>query len=195
MTETPAPVRERPGGYRRSSSGLIGALLATVVAVLVFVGVRALFRADPATPVQAVDWTISFQAGRADGRLQVLAPARLPSGWKATSVSYTPGTDPVWHLGMLTSSTKYLGIDESRDDLGTLVHRSFDEDATQGRDVTVGGRTWHVFTDRRGDYALGRTVKLGRGATEAQVVGGSAPDATVRDFVAQLRGGRVKSAG
>ncbi len=33
MTESPAPVQERPGGYRRSSSGLIGAMIATGIAV------------------------------------------------------------------------------------------------------------------------------------------------------------------
>jgi len=191
MSQSSAPVRERPGGYRRSSSGLFGAMIATVAAVLLFVGLRSLTGGDPATPVQTVDWKISFQSGRADGHLQVLAPAVLPSGWRATSASYTPEPAPDWHLGMLTPGTKYVGIDETQDDLQTLVSHTIDKSATQGRDVTVAGQTWHVFTDAGGDYALGRTVDLGGGQREAQLVGGSASPATVRAFVASLQAGKV----
>jgi hypothetical protein len=187
MTTPQAPVRERPGGYRRSSSGLIGAMVATVVAVLVFVGFRSLTRDNDATPVPSVDWQISFKAARADGKLAVLAPASLPSGWKATSVSFTPGAEPAWHLGLLTSTKRYVGIEESRDELRDLVHLHVDPDASKGADVTLDGTAWQVFTDSGGDYALGRTVDHA-GETESQLVVGSAPASTIRSFAAGLTG-------
>ncbi len=191
MSQSTAPVRERPGGYRRSSNGLIGAMIATVAAVLLFVGVRGLVGGDPATPVQTVDWKISFVAGRSEGRLQVLAPAALPAGWRATSASYTPEPAPDWHLGVLTSDTKYVGIDETRDDLQTLVQHTIDKNASPGGEVTIAGKSWHVFTDAGGDYALGRTIDLGGGESESQLVGGSAKPETIRAFVATLKAGRV----
>ncbi|MBV9832021.1 MAG: DUF4245 family protein, partial [Marmoricola sp.] len=148
-------------------------------------GLRALTSDNAATPPPTVDWQLSFRAARDDGRLQVLAPRSLPSGWKPTSVSFTPGSQPVWHLGLLTSGAKYVGIDESRDDLLDLVHDKVDENAATGAPVTIAGSRWQVFTDSGGDYALGRTVTHA-GEHEAQLVGGSAPPATVRAFAATL---------
>jgi hypothetical protein len=182
-----APVRGG-GSYQRSASGLLGAMVATVLAVVAFVAFRGLTRDNEPTAVPTVDWHISYQAARADNKLQVLAPSgSLPSGWKATSVSYLPGAEPAWHLGLLTSKGKYVGIDESTDDLDGLAHRYVDPDASRGKDVDLDGQRWQVFTDAGGDYALGRSVPRSGGQTpESQLVGGSAPDATIRAFVATL---------
>jgi hypothetical protein len=170
-------------------------MVATVLAVVAFVAFRGLTRDNEATKVPAVDWHISYQAARADGKLQVLAPGSLPSGWKATSVSYLPGAEPAWHLGLLTSKGKYVGIEESTAGVDELVQRYVDQDATRGSDVTVAGQRWQVYTDSGGDYALGRSVPRGGGQTpEAQLVGGSAPDATIRQFVETLRFPRIPGA-
>jgi hypothetical protein len=178
----------RGGSYQRSASGLLGAMVATVLAVIAFVAFRGLTRDNEPTAVPTVDWHISYQAARADNKLQVLAPSgSLPSGWKATSVSYLPGAEPAWHLGLLTSKGKYVGIDESTDDLDGLAHRYVDPDASRGKDVELDGQRWQVFTDAGGDYALGRSVpRSGDQTPESQLVGGSAPDAEIRAFVATL---------
>jgi hypothetical protein len=185
MTESPAPVRERPGGYRRSSSGLIGAMIATVVAVLLFVGFRSLTRDNTATAIPSVDWQISFQAARADGKLAVLAPPSTPSGWKATSVSFMPGSAPSWHLGLLTAKQKYVGIYEARDDVGDLVQDHVNGNVHRGHDVNLDGASWRVYTGSVGDYALARTVEHA-GSQEAQLVVGTAPAAEIRDFTESL---------
>ncbi len=57
--------------------------------------------------------------------------------------------------------------------------------------MTIGGETWQVYTDAGGDYALGRTLRPGTPAVESQLVVGSAPDATIREFAATLKGGTV----
>ena len=187
MSTQQAPARG--GGYQRSANGLLGAMVATVLVVVAFVAFRGLTRDNAETAVPSVDWQISLQAARADGKLQAVAPpARLPSGWKATSVSYLPGADAAWHLGLLTEKQKYVGIYESRDGLGSLVQDHVNGTAIAGKDVTVGGRTWRVYTGSEGDYALGRTVQHG-GESDAQLVVGSAPEGTIRDFTGSLTGG------
>jgi hypothetical protein len=188
MSTQQAPARRR-GGYQRSANGLLGAMVATVLVVVAFVVFRGLTRDNAATTVPSVDYQISLKAARADGKLQALAPrATLPSGWKATSVSYLPGVDPAWHLGLLTEKQKYVGIYESRDDLDSLVQDHVNGDSSAGKDVTVAGSTWRVYTGSGGDYALGRTVQHA-GGSDAQLVVGSAPDAAIRDFTASLTGG------
>ena len=101
MSESSEPVSPGGGRYQRSSGGLIGAMLVTVAAVIAFVVFRALTSDDEPTPVRAIDYTAAVQSARADDKLLVLAPARLPLGWKATSATYTRGVSPTWHLGIL----------------------------------------------------------------------------------------------
>ena len=60
------------GRYQRSSGGLLGAMVVTVLAV---VGVWALttLKTDHAsTPVQTVDYTAMMRAGRADHKHQAV---------------------------------------------------------------------------------------------------------------------------
>jgi hypothetical protein len=186
LVSTPRAQARGGGSYQRSASGLLGAMVATVLAVVAFVAFRGLTRDNEPTAVPTVDWHISYQAARADNKLQVLAPSgSLPSGWKATSVSYLPGAEPAWHLGLLTSKGKYVGIDESRDNLADVVRDKVNGTVSRGDVVTVDGSTWRVYTGSGGDYALGRTVQHS-GRTESQLVGGSAPPATIREFAATL---------
>ena len=90
----------------------------------------------------------------------MLAPDRLPLGWKATSATYTRGVSPTWHLGMLTDDTKYVGVEEARESIEDLVEEHVDENAKRGKDVTIGGEKWQTWTDSDGDYA--RRASVGR---------------------------------
>ena len=98
----------------------------------------------------------------------VLAPARLPLGWKATSATYTRGVSPTWHLGMLTDDNKYVGVEEARASIKDLVEEHVDEDAQRGKDVTIGGEKWQTWTDAGGDYAVARVVRGPGGAEESR---------------------------
>src|SRR6478609_372181 len=84
------------GRYTRSTGGLVGAMLVTVVAVVAFWGLNALKTDHETTPTPAVDYTAMMRAGRADHKLLVMAPTSLPRGWKATSATYQTGTTPIW---------------------------------------------------------------------------------------------------
>ncbi len=161
-------------------------MVITVVAVLGFAAFRGLTRDNQPTPVQTVDYSVSMKAGRADKKLLVLAPDRLPSGWKVTSAAYTTGMSPSWHLGILTGERKYVGLEEARSSIEDLVNEHVDANAVRGKDVTVAGETWQSFTDAGGDYAVARSLKDGKKTVESWVVVGSAPEKQIRDFAASL---------
>jgi hypothetical protein len=182
------------GRYTRSTGGLVGAMLVTVVAVVAFWGLNALKTDHETTPTPAVDYTAMMRAGRADHKLLVMAPPSLPAGWKATSATYDTGTTPIWHLGMLTGTGKYVGVEEALGGVKDLVDQHVDADAVQGKDVTIGGDTYQTWTDAGGDYAVSRTVPI-EGGTESYLVVGTASHATIRDFAGRLEGGSVRPPG
>ena len=182
----------RGGRYQRSTNGLVAAMVITVLAVVGLWGLNQLNTDHPSTPVRAVDYTAMMRAGRADHKLLVMAPPSLPRGWKATSALYETGTTPTWHLGLLTDTGKYVGVEEALGGVRALVDQYVDDNAVQGKDVTIGGQTYQTWTDTGGDYAVSRSVPTGGKGTESYLVGGSAPDATIRDFAGRLQGGTVR---
>ena len=191
MSESPEPVSTGGGGaaagrYQRSSGGLIGALIVTVGAVVAFVVFRTFTSDDKPTPVRAIDYSAAVQGARTDGKLTVLAPDRLPLGWKATSATYTRGVSPTWHLGILTNDTKYVGVEEARESIDDLVEEHVDENAKRGVDVTIGGEKWQTWTDAEGDYAVARALDGPKGAEESVLVVGSAPEREVRRIAGSL---------
>ena len=193
MSESPEPVSTGGGGaaggrYQRSSGGLIGALIVTVAVVVAFVSFRAFTSDDKPTPVRAIDYSAAVEGARADGKLTVLAPDRLPLGWKATSATYTRGVSPTWHLGMLTGDTKYVGVEEARESVDDLVEEHVDENAQRGEDVTIGSQKWQTWTDSDGDYAVARALDGPKGAEESVLVVGSAPERQVRQLAGSLTG-------
>jgi hypothetical protein len=185
-----------PGGgrYQRSTGGLVGAMVVTVLAVVAFAAFNALRTDHDSSPVRAVDYTAMMRAGRADHKLLVMAPATLPTGWKATSVAYETGGTPTWHLGLLTDRGKYVGVEEALGGVQDLVDEHVDPDAQQGKDVTIAGETFQTWSDADGDYAVSRTVRIGGTDHESWLVVGTAPRGAIRDFAASLRGGDPGSA-
>ena len=188
LREQPAP--EAPAGvprprYQRSGGGLIGAMVVTVLAVLAFVGFRSLASDNQETPVRAVDHVAVADAARAEKQLAVLVPARLPVGWKATSATYRRGQTPSWHLGLLTDGTKYVGVEESRAGVRSMVEEHVDPDAERGEPVRLGGRQWRTWTDSGGDYALVTRVDGPQGEETVLVVG-TAERSEVRDIAVGL---------
>jgi hypothetical protein len=169
---------EKPGRYQRSATGMVGAMVVLVLLVGGFVAVQALGRDHDVDPVKTVDYAPVAEQARSDGKLFVLTPDPMPHGWRATSVSYVPGRAPTWHLGMLTDGGKFVGIEESLAAEKDVVAKFVDPDAQRGRDLPIGGRTWHVWTDTGGDYALVLATPQ-----ETVLIGGSAGGKPVRDLV------------
>lgn len=171
---------EKPGRYTRSFSGMIGALIVTVLVVLAFVAWRGLFRTDVDNTPVAVDWQESVElAQQAD--LPVVHPRDLPAGWTATSVDLFAGDEPRWGLGVLTDAGDFIGIRQQDTSVDDLVELYVDEDAEAGDDASVPSDvtgTWQTWSDDGGDH--GYSTELD---DDALLVYGSAP---VEDIEAYL---------
>ena len=185
---------ERPARYERSFGGMIGALLVLLLGLGAFVGLREANRLDPAPAVQPVDYVQPARFAQQEADFEVLTPTELPEGWIATSVRFDDTEDQWWHLGLLTADERYIGLEQAGRTVGAMVEDFVDEEAREGGEVEVEGRTWTTWTDPErdpgadpstapeGDLAL---VREGEGATTL-VVGTVSQDA-LSDFVASLR--------
>jgi hypothetical protein len=178
---------------QRSVAGMVGALVVVVLIGVAWVKIGG--SGQEATPVRTVDWAAWVKAGRADQALKLFAPEKLPTGWRATSVDYSSGAAARWHLGLLTDTGKYVGIEESRASAEDLAEQYVDEEAVRGDDVTVAGESWQSWTDPGGDYALVRAVLVGGQPYESVLVGGSAAEKTIRELAGSLTSGDVRASG
>jgi hypothetical protein len=175
------PVSEQAGRYQRSATGMIGALLVLLGVIAGFVVFREIIREDPESPVTAVDYQQPLGFAREQAGFPVLAPERLPDGWRATTVDFS-GEPPRWHLGVLTDEDRYVGLEQARSSEKSMLTTYVDADPTQGEDVTVAGQAWQTWTDDGGDTALLRTD----GEVTTLVVSSASQDVLV-DYVRNLR--------
>jgi hypothetical protein len=171
-----------PSRYKRSFGGLIGSMIVLVLLVGAFVIVRGLIRDDPEVHPEPVDYLGTVRLAQAAG-LDVVYPAELPSGWRATSVE----SGAVWSVSLLTGSDRYVGVRqvlEPGTDLDELVATYVDEEARQGDAVELESDlagSWLTFGDADGDAAYAAEVG---GAWV--LVFGSAPAADLEELVTEL---------
>ncbi|QWC84300.1 DUF4245 domain-containing protein [Nocardioidaceae bacterium] len=166
----------RPGRYQRSVSGLVGAMIILVLAVLVFIGFRGIVRDNPdAPPLRAIAYGQVLQPAAEQTGWPVAAPASLPQGWIATSVRWEPPAGANWHLGLLTSDEEYVGIEQSASTTDAMVEEFVGEDAQRSGSVELtepqdtlgstgdspGAATtqWQRWTGSDGDVAV--TTRVG----------------------------------
>lgn len=174
---------EKPGRYQRSTGGLVGALIVTLVCVFAFVGWRELFRGDMESEVLPIEWQESVKLADSEG-LPIVRPAELPEGWRATSVHLRGVGGVQWGLGLLTDDGAFVGIRQQDVSVSELVQTYVDKAAVQGDDVTVSSRvtdTWQTWSDDGGDR--GYSTELG---DDALLVYGSAPAADLEELIGLL---------
>src|SRR5918994_4416213 len=110
------PQSGRPSRYRMSWRW--ADVVRSIVILLAIIGIVAFFQGvlsdEPSEPAPPVDYAPAVDAARADAGYPLLAPERLPEGWRATNVRYTPGEQWAWHLGVLTSDEEYVGLEQAR---------------------------------------------------------------------------------
>lgn len=186
VSENPAPAEPTgtPARHQRSTAGLIGALLVTVLVIVAFVAFRGVFRTDVDTTPVTVDLEEAV-AGARDAGLRPVHPERLPEGWKATSVEVRPTPDAVWSVGMLTTGGDYVGIRQADESASALLTEHVDEDVRERGPVEVSSPVaseWTAYDDEGGD--VGYVTDLGEGTV---LVYGSAPAAEVEGFLTLLQ--------
>lgn len=173
---------EQPSRYQRSTGGLVGALVITLVVIGGYIAFRAVTRDDLAVRPDKVDYREAVRALHEAGT-DVVHPSSLPAGWRVTSIDSEPGRRLVWGMGMLTPSG-FAGLREEDRPLDQLVGQYVDEHATHGADTRLGGDlggAWETFRDSGGDHAFG----LER-AHETLLVYGSASEGDLRRLAESL---------
>ena len=154
---------EQAGRYQRSTGGLIGAIVITLVVIGAFVVFRALVRDEVDTDLESLDYLESVGFAQEAG-VEIAYPASVPEGWSATSVDYRPGVPPAWGVGFLTDDTLFVGVRDEDASLDDLLETYVDEDeneieqlADEDIDSEVAS-TWQVFEDGGGDRAYAAEV-------------------------------------
>lgn len=177
---------EKPGRYQRSTAGLIGAILITLVAIGGFVVLRALVRDEVEAEPEPVDYLESVGFAQ-DAGADVAYPSSVPEGWAATSVDYQPGDPPAWGVGFLTDEMLFVGVrdeDASLDDLLETYVDEDEDDIEQLEDRKVDSQvspSWEVFVDDGGDRAYATEV-----GDRVVLVYGSAPSEDLELVVERL---------
>jgi hypothetical protein len=170
-----SPRREsQTGRYTRSSGGMIGALLVTLLVIGAFVVVRALNRNDLEVTPQKLEYLAQVGYAQESGSKPVY-PARLPSGWYATTMTFSAaGTSPDVELSMLTADGRYVGFVESPRTVPELLTTYVDPHPRFGTSVSVSGSVasrWSTWTDADGDTALVAQRGTGKALESLMVFG------------------------
>jgi hypothetical protein len=179
------------GRYQRSPSGMVGALLVTLLVILAFVGFRACNRSNLEVSPEHVDYLAQVGYAQQAGA-RVVYPASLPSGWYATQVTFDEGPPPELVLSMLTPEGRYVGFVQSPDPAPTLLARYVDGAPTAGSPAELPGSVdgslsrWDVWTDDGGDTAL---VTRHDGAT--LLAFGTAPRGQLEELASHLTTAQV----
>lgn len=152
---------------------VMGALLLAMSLVGIIVTVK------PERPHTEVEFTDAVAGATAAADFDVVAPKALPDDWTATSVRFGPDA---WHLGVLTSADKYVGLEQSTGSIEDIV-TEFAPDSRSRGSAHIAGRTWQVRTESDGDRVYVRDV----GETAVLVIG-SATRAELERYVSSLSG-------
>ncbi len=179
---------EQGGRYQRSASGLVGAMLVLVVAVVGFMVFRGVFSRDVDNSNRAsVDYLASVEQLQ-DGGIEVVYPESLPSGWVATGVDVRPverpGALPDVGLDLAADGDRYVGVKLADADVDDLLEEYVDVDPEEGEPLTGAdgvATDWAGWSDAGGDYAY--TAAYG---DRTLLVFGSVPADDLAGLVARL---------
>lgn len=183
---TPAPTAVAPPPDRRNPS--LGDMVRSVVVLVGLLSLVVLYQrfysSGDRDYTPPVDVGPSLAQARDVAPFDVLAPVGLPSGWTATSVRYTPGSSPRWHLGFLTPTGSYAGLEQEAVPVEELVQEAAAGTSAAG-EIGVDGTTWQLRTDEeRGETTLARAD-----GDAAVVVTGSASQAELEQLAGVLQAG------
>jgi hypothetical protein len=155
--------------------------------LLLVVGLRAVSsfqRGSPEVSLEEVDYAPLLAQAREQAAFDVLAPAPVPDGWRATSVDWDGvGPEMAWHLGFHTSDDEeYVGVEQGNAPADEFVssHTRADRPAAP---VRISGETWQRLVSQDGD----ETALVRRGGDSTTVVTGTPPLEVLQQFAAALR--------
>ncbi|SDQ69761.1 DUF4245 family protein [Quadrisphaera sp. DSM 44207] len=136
------PARRRPRGFE-TAGDMVRSL---AVVLLVVLAVVALTQQRSGRIERPVDVAAAVQEAVAGG-LPVRVPD-VPEGWDPNGARFAPDTTeglPTWHVGYVTPSGRYAGVDVTRG----VTPRWLDGVTGEGREVgtrTAAGATWQQLS-------------------------------------------------
>jgi Protein of unknown function (DUF4245) len=145
--------------------------------ILALFGLGRVLTVTPDEPTRSVDYRTAVESSRTVADFDVLAPASLPDGWRATSVRFE---EESWHLGVVTSDDDYVGLEQVEADPRRAVERFANGSRSSG-DTVVGGETWSLHTGPRDNLTYVR-----RDGTMTIVVTGTAPRHEMEAYISSL---------
>jgi len=102
-------------------------------------------------PVTEVEWQRVLAVARRDAPFPVLAPTKLPEGWRATQAQWVETGEPfrdgapsvrnLWQLGFLTPDEVFIGLDQGDLEPDDLIVEQTRNGVPDGQS-TVNGQTW-----------------------------------------------------
>lgn len=188
----------RPARHSRSFGGLIGAMVVTVVGVLLVVGLRSLTSDESVFDREPVDY-LSLVRDLQAAEIDVIYPATLPPGWGATEVDVRPGAEPAerrpFSLSVLTDDEDYVGLRVEDAPVADLLEALVDEDYQERAPLVFDGAEndgllatrWEGYGDDGGDTAYVAEVD-----GQQVLVYGSASPEQLSDYVTRLTDAPVK---
>jgi hypothetical protein len=128
---------------------LIRSLALIVIPVVV---ITIIFTSVPDDhPVKEVDWKPVLATARQEAPFPVLAPSKLPEGWRATRVNWVPQGRPylngeasprnLWQIGFLTPDDVYIDLNQGDLRPQEMVDQQSRAGTPDGVSV-IAGQTW-----------------------------------------------------
>ncbi|MFC4241935.1 DUF4245 domain-containing protein [Gryllotalpicola reticulitermitis] len=134
---------------RQTVNNLVYSLLATLGVVLIIV--LMVPRSNPGTVGKPVDWNSVAAQGAGAEPAPLLSP-ELPKGWTANAAELRSGaSDGIddWHIGFISPSQQYVGLDQGFKANGTWATDQLDDIRATGS-TTIDGVHWVVYDNRNG---------------------------------------------
>lgn len=173
----------RGSRYQRSFRGLVGALVAVLLAIAFVWGLSRFQHHSPPNPADTIDYSATLSTAQHKAPFHLLSPQPEPKGWRATSADFTPRRHTTsWHLGFLTDNGEYVGLEQSTKFRKELMTGKTRADQPKGT-VRIDGTTWHEFVSSDG----GETALVRRDQGVTTLVTGTASLAALKTFVRALR--------
>jgi len=165
VTDQPAvPLAPLAPARRPRGRQTVGDMVRSLAAVMVLVGVVVAFNVvdQPEPVVRDIDYADALAEARDTLPYDVLAPGRLPDGWRATSARTRLGEGATWHLGLVTAAGNYAAVEESDGSRRAFVAR-FAGGSRPAGETTIDGDPWRRL--RGGDPDPRALVRTAGGVT------------------------------
>jgi hypothetical protein len=138
---------------RTKRQATAGDMMRSLALILIpLVAITIFFTNTPGDhPVMDVDWKPVLAKAREEAPFEVLAPANLPPGWRATRVNWVPQGKPylngepsprnLWQLGFLTPDDVFIDLNQGDVRPEEMVDQQSREGAPDGTSM-VADQTW-----------------------------------------------------